>query len=126
MQTMLGFLRENKNLNANEWSGKLTWQIPYSTLSECYSSRVYVSMGITHADELQYSETRIEKENTMATNNICITKRQLAACIIALEKEVERITKAYEQAEGEYKDLLGERGYAMEEVLQALKARKVA
>jgi hypothetical protein len=62
----------------------------------------------------------------MATNNICITKRQLAACVMALEKEVARLTEAYLTAEGEYKELLGERGLAMEEVLQALKARKVA
>lgn len=65
------------------------------------------------------------KGNTMA-NNICVTKRQLAVCINALEREVERITKAYENTEDkEYKELLADKGNIVAEVLQALSNRKV-
>jgi hypothetical protein len=55
---------------------------------------------------MSYSIAKHVKENTMA-NNICVTKRQLAVCINALEREVERITKAYENTEDkEYKEHL--------------------
>jgi hypothetical protein len=61
------------------------------------------------------------------TNNICITKRQLAVCINALEREVERLTKAYEATEDkEYKDLLADKGVIVSEVLASLQGRKVA
>ena len=61
------------------------------------------------------------------SNNICITKRQLAVCVNALEREVERLTKAYENAtDKEFKDLLAEKGQIVADVLTALSNRKVA
>ena len=59
-------------------------------------------------------------------NNICITKRQLAVCVNALEREVERLTKAYENTQDEeFKGLLADKGNIVAEVLQALSNRKV-
>jgi uncharacterized protein (DUF3084 family) len=61
------------------------------------------------------------------SNNICITKRQLAVCINALEREVERLTKAYDSAtDKEFQDLLAEKGQIVADVLTALSNRKVA
>jgi hypothetical protein len=75
---------------------------------------------------MSYSIAKHVKENTMA-NNICVTKRQLAVCINALEREVERITKAYENTEDkEYKELLADKGNIVAEVLQALSNRKIS
>ena len=75
---------------------------------------------------MRLKPSRNTKEITMA-NNICVTKRQLAVCINALEREVERITKAYENTEDkEYKELLADKGNIVAEVLQALSNRKVS
>lgn len=60
-------------------------------------------------------------------NNICITKRQLAVCVNALEREVERLTKAYNETENEeFKGLLADKGQIVADVLAALQNRKVS
>jgi hypothetical protein len=60
-------------------------------------------------------------------NNICITKRQLAVCINSLEREVERLTKAYDNTQDEeFKGLLADKGAIVSDVLAALQNRKVS
>ena len=60
------------------------------------------------------------------SNNICVTKRQLAVCVNALEREVERLTKAYNETENdEFKGLLADKGAIVSDVLVALQNRKI-
>ena len=64
-------------------------------------------------------------ENTVAKKNynLAITTRQARVCINALEREMERLTKLYETAEGEMKELVGEKGETIAAVLESLKTR---